>query len=121
MSIDYMPDEEARAFYDKDADCPNSFQKGWRAACEAMQAKAHPQPATDWRAACVVVQYTDGSCDIDSPSHAYWLDTKGYWRDWGLGQDKFRTDRKGRFDSPVAATDALAACPTPPPDAEVKP
>jgi hypothetical protein len=39
MEVDYLPDEESRAFYDKDADCPNSFQKGWRAACEAMAAK----------------------------------------------------------------------------------
>jgi hypothetical protein len=73
MSIDYMREEmraniDARPF--EGDEFTVGFSVGWRAACEAMQTSGKwakvpvmhdvgefyqdPQPAPDWRAACVV-------------------------------------------------------------------
>jgi hypothetical protein len=76
----------------------------------ALDRKAHPQPAPDWRAACVVARREYG-WDATSSTGQWWTD----------GVDWFKEDSdsavRGFFDWKHQAAAALAACPTPPPDA----
>jgi hypothetical protein len=115
MSIDYLPDEMNA--YAKGMKLPeiSEFYRGWRAACEAMNAKAHPQPAPDWRAACVVEKATNGRWDAHSPSRRWWWDESG-WVAY-LAESEEWEHSNGRYGSETSARAALAACPTPPPDA----
>jgi hypothetical protein len=73
-----------------------------------------PQPATDWRAACVVARREYG-WDAVSQSGQWWTDGTDWFRQY---EDH---PARGFFPWQHLATAALAACTTPPPDAEVKP
>jgi hypothetical protein len=114
MSIDYLPDEMN---YERSARDWNygdqllAFNDGWRAACEAM---AKAQPAPDWRAACVVARREYG-WDAVSQSGQWWTDGT----DWFI--ESSNGTARGFFAWEHQARAALSACPTPPPDAEVKP
>jgi hypothetical protein len=135
MNIDYLPDEMNA--YAKGMKLPeiSEFYRGWRAACEAMAAKAqangevefvspteaaldresHPQPAPDWRAACVVEKCEDGDWDVVSPSGEFWLyEVRPCWMGF---DDSVKRSKIGSFGCEISARAALAACPTPPPDA----
>jgi hypothetical protein len=135
VSIDYLPDEMNA--YAKGMKLPeiSEFYRGWRAACEAMAAKAqangevefvspteaaldresHPQPAPDWRAACVVEKCEDGDWDVVSPCGKFWMSRTGWHRFDVRGKQRLMA---GYFlGGETSARAALAACPTPPPDA----
>jgi hypothetical protein len=120
MKIDYLPDE-MRANIDgrplEGDEFTVGFSVGWRAACEAMQAKAHPQPAPDWRAACKIQMCDDGDWDVVSPCGKFWLADGS----WGVYDKYLGPGEVGSFGCEISARAALSACPTPPPDAEVKP
>jgi hypothetical protein len=72
-----------------------------------------PQPATDWRAACVVRQCDDGGWDVESPTTGYFIAADRWYSydafDQGPGE-------VGIFQTDAEARAALAACTTPPPD-----
>jgi len=141
MSIDYLPDEMN---YDRsnlcwnESDTADAFNAGWRAACEAKQAQidgledrlratvelallaTDPQPASDWRLACVVRQHENG-WGIYSPSGHFWL---GLWHTKGMLCKvwKWRGPHKELplYNSrEVAERDLLTMQCSPPPDWEV--
>jgi hypothetical protein len=126
MEVDYLPDERRAAAmnlgYDIGSDTPAAFRAGWRAACEAWQARAQAKAAADWRAACVV-DYSDagdGLWDVHSPTGLYFIGTcRDRW--FSYDEENEQCLETGTFESEADARAALAACPTPPPDAEVKP
>jgi hypothetical protein len=131
MSIDYLPDEMN---YERSNLCWNepatadAFNDGWRAACEAWQTSGKwakvpvvhdvgefyqaPQPAPDWRAACVVVKRRCCGWDITHNGHHYHPGIE--FRRW---LKPMHEPTCGMYGSQEIARAALAACPTPPPDA----
>jgi hypothetical protein len=117
MSIDYLPDEMN---YERSAHLwggtkADAFNAGWRAACEAMHKKAQAKPAPDWRAACVVEKCEDGDWDVVSPCGKFWMSRTGWHRFDVRGKQRLMA---GYFlGGETSARAALAACPTPPPDA----
>ena len=115
--IDYLPDEmDALAsklgYNGVHPQFADGLVVGWRAACEAMHKKALPQPAADWRAACVVEKAKDGLWDVHSASGKFWLADAWYQYESGT----YPRGYHGVFDDEESARAALAACPTPPPD-----
>jgi hypothetical protein len=122
---DYMESERdavLASMCDSQHDLKLGYQAGWNAACEAMNAKAHPQPARDWRAACVVRQHENG-WGIYSPSGHFWL---GLWYTKGMLCKvwKWRGPHKelplyNINSREVAERDLLTMQCSPPPDWEV--
>jgi len=113
MEVDYLP-EEMNA-YANGMKLPeiSEFYRGWRAACEAM---AKAQPAPDWRAACFVQLNDNGYARVLSVHRTHWYGSHA--QHWYPATEQ---DHGFCYHGIEWGRAALAACPTPPPDAEVKP
>ena len=73
-----------------------------------------PQPAPDWRAACVVEKCRDGDWDVVSPCGKFWMSRTGWHRFDVRGKQRLMAGYfLGGESTPRAA---LAACPVAPPD-----
>ena len=146
MNIDYLPDEMN---YDRSNLCWNepatadAFNDGWRAACEAMharaQAKAQAKPAPDLHGCPFppvpqrVKDWLDGvppqpaadwraACKIQMCDDGDWdvVSPCGkFWLadgSWGVYDKYLGPGEVGSFGCEISARAALAACSTPPPD-----
>jgi hypothetical protein len=96
--------------------CSTHIEANEAALALTAAAKAHPQPAPDWRAACVVEQSNNGYWNVYSEDRAHWLSTDGPYDDQHVwNRDDYDPDL-GVFDDEDRARAALSACATPPPD-----
>lgn len=77
-----------------------------------LAALTPPQPVADWRERCVVEKAEDGLWDIHNATRTHFM-ISNHW--YSYENFKYPLGAKGIFNTKADATEALAACPTPPP------